>query len=195
MTPEKEIREGMVNEPDMGHEYDGIRELDHRLPNWWQATFYLSIVFAFAYWAYFHIMGAGPLQMERYEQELARAEAAAAERAGDREAISDELLLAYSADEGRMASGQQTYTQFCAACHGAQGEGGIGANLTDEFWIHGGAPLDILKVVSEGVPTAGMPAWRSVLGEQKTEEVAAFVLSLRGKNLPGKEAQGERWEE
>lgn len=197
MTPEKDIRphEPFDNEPDMGHDYDGIRELDHRLPNWWLAIFYLSIVFSFGYWAYYHVMGAGPLQYEAYEMEMAAAEEAAAARAGDRDELSNELLLAFSEDTTKTAAGEQTYQQFCAACHGAQGEGGIGANLTDAYWIHGNQPMEIHGVIAEGVATAGMPAWKGVLGDKKMEEVTAFVLTLRGKNVPGKEPQGEKREE
>lgn len=197
MTPEQKIETGepLATEPDMGHEYDGIRELDNRLSNWWLAIFYLSIVFSFGYWAYYHVLDAGPLQMEAYEQEMARAEAAAAARAADREALTDELLVSWSEDGAKVGAGQATYTQFCAACHGPGGEGGIGPNLTDAYWLHGGAPLEIMKVISEGVATAGMPAWKGVLGDQKMEEVTAYVLTLRGKNLPGKEPQGEKVEE
>lgn len=197
MTPEKKIgtSESLATEPDMGHDYDGIRELDNRLPNWWLAIFYLSIVFSFGYWAYYHVLEAGPLQMEAYELEMARAEAAAATRSSDRGSLSNEMLLALSEDEERVGAGQQTYAQFCAACHGSNGEGGIGANLTDDYWIHGASPMEILGVVSEGVATAGMPAWKGVLGDRKIEEVTAYVLTLRGKNLPGKEPQGEKLEE
>jgi len=197
MTPEKELtaREAMAAEPDMGHDYDGIRELDHRLPNWWLAIFYLTIIFSFGYWAYYHVMRAGPLQYEAYEMEMAAAEAAAAARAGDRGELTDEVLLAYSQDATKVAAGQQTFQQFCVACHGAQGEGGIGANLTDPYWIHGNKPLEIHAVIADGVATAGMPAWKSVLGDRKLEEVTAFVLTLKGKNLPGKEPQGEKRED
>lgn len=196
MTPEQKIEtmDPVASEPDMGHDYDGIRELDNRLPNWWLAIFYLTIVFSFGYWAYYHVLKAGPLQMEAYELEMARAEAAAAERGGG-EALTDEVLLAYAEDEAKVNAGQVTFAQFCAACHGPSGEGGIGANLTDPYWIHGGSPLEILEVVSEGVATAGMPAWKGVLGKQKVEEVTAFVLTLKGKNLPGKGPEGERLEE
>lgn len=196
MTPEKKI-ENMepVTEPDMGHDYDGIRELDNKLPFWWQAIFYLTIIFSFGYWAYYHVLEAGPLQMERYEIEMAQAEAAAEARSAGKEALSDELLLAYSQDTAKVSAGQADYAAYCAACHGANGEGGIGPNLTDAYWIHGASPMEIHKVISEGVATAGMPSWKGVLGDSKVEQVAAYILTLKGKNLPGKEPQGEKVEE
>lgn len=178
------------SEPLMGHEYDGIRELDHKLPNWWLATFYLAIVFSFGYWGYYHILEAGPLQMDEYRIEMAQAEAAAAARAEARGVVTDEMLAALGQDAAATAAGQVVYTQFCAACHGGQGEGGIGPNLTDDAWIHGGKPTEILHVVEQGVPAAGMPAWKPVLGSEKVEQVTAFLLTLKGKNVPGKAPQG-----
>lgn len=178
------------NEPDMGHEFDGIRELDNRLPNWWLATLYLSIVFSFGYWMYYHVFQAGPLQMDEYHQEMARAEEAAAALAEARGAIDDDTLVGMAGDGQQTAEGQIVYSQYCAACHGAQGEGGIGPNLTDKHWIHGGQPTKILEVVSTGVPAAGMPAWKPMLGNSKVEQVTAYLLTLKGKNLPGKAPEG-----
>lgn len=184
-------REEVDADLDMGHDYDGIRELDHKLPNWWLATFYLVIVFSFGYWGYYHILEAGPLQMEAYQIEMAQAEEAAAARAAERGEITDESLLALQDDAAVVSAGQTTYTQFCAACHGGQGEGGIGPNLTDDAWLHGGKPTDILQVVEQGVPAAGMPAWKPVLGAEKVEQVTAFLLTIKGQNVPGKAPEGQ----
>lgn len=184
-----------AEEPDMGHDFDGIRELDNKLPNWWLATFYLAIVFSFGYWAWYHILDAGPLQMEAYEMEMARAAEAAESRRAARGEVGDEALAALSEDAAVVSSGQAIYGQFCAACHAAGGEGSIGPNLTDAYWIHGGSPKEILKVVSDGVAAAGMPSWRPVLGDEKVEQVTAFLLTLKGKDLPGKEPQGEKSED
>lgn len=177
-------------EPDMGHEFDGIRELDNRLPNWWLATLYLSIVFSFGYWMYYHVFQAGPLQMDEYHQEMARADEAAAALAEARGAVDDDTLVAMAADGTQTAEGQVVFGQYCAACHGAQGEGGIGPNLTDKNWLHGGKPTQILEVVASGVPAAGMPAWKPILGNSKVEQVTAYLLTLKGKHLPGKAPEG-----
>ena len=74
---------------------------------------------------------------------------------------------------------------------GEQGQGVIGPKLTDEAWIHGtGELLHIYKTVSDGVPAKGMPSWRMQLSAVQVRELAAFVGTLRGKNLPGKAPEG-----
>jgi len=179
------------NEPlDTGHDYDGIREYDNALPNWWLATLYLSIVFAFGYWMYYHVIGTGQLQMEAYHAEMALAEAQQAERAAARGAVGDDELLAMASDGAKVDAGKAEYTTYCVACHGMSGEGGIGPNLTDDHWLHGAKPTEILKVISEGVPSKGMASWGPVLGADKVEKLTAFVITLKGKNVPGKAPEG-----
>ena len=119
--------------PDTGHDYDGIREYDNRLPNWWLATLYISIVFAFGYWAYYHVLSAGPLQHEEYQAEMAQAAKAAEAQAALRGAATDESLAAIMADTAAMEDAKATFSQYCAACHAASGEGMIGPNLTDRY--------------------------------------------------------------
>ncbi|HWV37375.1 MAG TPA: cbb3-type cytochrome c oxidase N-terminal domain-containing protein [Vulgatibacter sp.] len=177
--------------PDTGHNYDGIREYDNRLPNWWLATLYLTIIFAFGYWAYYHVLSMGPLQHEAYLAEMEEAARAAEAHAASRGAATDESLAAMISDAAAMDEARATFGQYCAACHAANGEGSIGPNLTDAYSIHGHRPTEILKVIGEGVPAKGMPAWGDVLGTRKVEQLAAFVASLEGKNLPGKAPEGE----
>ena len=177
--------------PDTGHDYDGIREYDNRLPNWWLATLYITIVFAFGYWAYYHVLSMGPLQHEQYLAEMDQAAKAAEAQAAQRGAATDESLAALVSDAAAMDDAKATFGQYCAACHAANGEGAIGPNLTDAHWLHGGKPTDILKVITDGVPSKGMAAWGQMLGAQKVEHLAAFIVTLKGKNLPGKAAEGE----
>ena len=91
-----------------------------------------------------------------------------------------------------MQAGAGLYAAVCAACHGDQGQGLIGPNLTDAYWIHGGAPEDVYRVIHEGVPANGMPAWEGMLSQEEQAQAMAFVLSLQGTNPPNpKEPQGE----
>ena len=74
-----------------------------------------------------------------------------------------------------VAAGQAAYAA-CASCHGQNLEGGIGPNLKDAEWIHGGDEASVVKTISEGVAAKGMPAWGPILGPDKVAKVAAFIL-------------------
>ena len=171
------------------HVYDDIEEADNNLPAWWLLTFYGAIAFGFVYWFYYHEYGIGELQPEKY------AEAVAAEEA-KRSVVTDESLQALTNDQSAVASGEQIFTAQCVACHNtnAQGREGLGPNLTDKYWIHGGAPTDIYATVTNGVATKGMPPWAPILGEKGVKDVVAYVLTLRNTEVPGKAPEGELWE-
>ena len=176
----------------MDHDYDGIREYDNRLPNWWLWILFGSIIFSLGYWLFFHTFGIGKLSAERYEAEMI---AAAEARLGGAGELSDESLILASSIPDRVEAGRQLYAQHCVACHATQGEGLVGPNLTDAYWIHGGRPMDIYKTISEGVIAKGMAAWERQLGPQRVQTLAAYVLTLRSKNLPGKAPEGQPYTE
>ena len=91
-----------------------------------------------------------------------------------------------------VAAGKDVYATNCFPCHGQHGEGGIGPNLTDDYWIHGGKSSDIVRVISNGVPDKGMTSWLPILGENRVVQLAAFIISLHGTSPPGAKApQGE----
>lgn len=175
----------------LDHAYDGIREYDNRLPNWWQYILYGSIVFSVGYWLVFHIYTTVPLPHGRYDEEMAKAaEVQLAKMAGQE--LTDDALQLMSTIPDRVSAGQQLFQQFCVVCHGASGEGNVGPNLTDEYWLHGPAPLQIHETVTHGVLDKGMAAWGSQLGPARVQQVVAYVLTLKGKNVPGKQPQGEK---
>jgi cytochrome c oxidase cbb3-type subunit 3 len=174
------------------HEVDGIQEYDNKLPNWWLYTLYGTIAFAALYWYHYESGGFGKSPAEKYREEMDRALAAQASQLQVGEAT-PEALLALAKDPNAVALGKQVFLSTCAACHRADGGGSVGPNLTDDFWLHGGAPDQIYKTISTGVPNKGMPAWQPQLGALKTQAVTAYVLGLRGTNVPGGKApQGER---
>lgn len=192
MSDQNESLEDQAHVPDQvyDHDFDGIQEYDNRLPNWWLAILYGSIVFALGYWLVFHTFGIGKLPIERYElnmQAAAEAELARLAESG----LSDEMLLAMSAMPERTTEGQQLFAQYCVVCHSRSGEGLVGPNLTDSYWIHGARPLDIHRTVTDGVPAKGMAAWGRQLGPKRVHAVVAYVLTLKGKNIPGKAPEGE----
>lgn len=172
------------------HEYDGIREYDNRLPNWWLYTLYGTIVFAVLYWGFYHTWGFGALPHEQYVQEMAEAAELQLARMDGKE-LSNESLKLMAAVPERVDRGRAIFTQFCIVCHEADGSGKIGPNLTDRYWLHGSQPLEIYHTVTTGVPEKGMAAWGPQLGPARVEDVVAFVMTLKGKNLPGKAPEGE----
>jgi len=182
------------NEPNvdrvLDHDYDGIQEYDNRLPNWWLYTLWGAIVFGVFYWLYFQTTGVGILPGERYELDMAKAAEAQLAAMEGQELTDDSLLLMADVSD-RVAEGQELFKQFCVVCHLDQGQGSVGPNLTDNYWIHGGKPTQIHTTITVGVPDKGMAAWGNQLGPKRVLDVTAFVLTLKGTNVPGKEPQGE----
>jgi len=168
------------------HVYDDIEEEDNHLPNWWLAILFGAIVFGFAYWFVYEITAAAPGPLAAFRIETAEA----AKRRAEAAPVSNESLAVLARDEKTLAEGKQIFVSTCAPCHGAQAQGVVGPNLTDKFWLHGGAPLDIHKSITNGYPDKGMRPWAPVLGAVRVRSVAAFVISLRGQNLPGRPPQG-----
>ena len=156
------------------HSYDGIREYDKRLPNWWLWTFYVTIIFAVIYWLYYFTTGVGPDDPTALARELARIETAKLEAVAT---LSDDALWKMSRNDAFVAAGRATFETTCATCHNLKLTGGIGPNLLDQQWIHGGKPTEIFHTVTTGVPAKGMPTWGPVLGTKKITEVVAYILS------------------
>ncbi|MCB2212553.1 c-type cytochrome [bacterium] len=91
-----------------------------------------------------------------------------------------------------IAAGKGIYDQYCFSCHGRVGEGGIGPNLTDEYWINGGRFADVVHTIKKGVPINGMIAWERSLSPEQIIQVASYVETLRGTDPPnGKAPQGD----
>ncbi|MEP2275146.1 MAG: cbb3-type cytochrome c oxidase N-terminal domain-containing protein [Reichenbachiella sp.] len=178
----------------LDHDYDGIKELDNHLPPWWKYMFYASIVFAVIYLYMYHISGSLPLQTQEYE--IAMAEAQANMSSAEEGSSVDESNIVFSDDPVVLASGKTVYERNCVACHKAAGEGGIGPNLTDEYWLHGGSVQDIYNTVKNGVPDKGMIAWKDVLSPAKMNDVTSYIHTLKGTNPANAKApQGELYKE
>ncbi|MBS1149155.1 MAG: cbb3-type cytochrome c oxidase subunit [Myxococcaceae bacterium] len=105
--------------------------------------------------------------------------------------LTNELLIAAGNDPAVLAEGKQLFTTACIACHGPEGQGLVGPNLTDSAWINGSAPVTIHRSISKGNPDKGMVPFENLLGDRQVRKVTAFVLSLKGKNLPGKPPEGK----
>jgi cytochrome c oxidase cbb3-type subunit III len=156
------------------HTYDGIQEYDKRLPNWWLFTLYGAIVFSVGYWAYFHWTDHMEKGWVRVQSQIEAIRLAALAQGEPPDGLQ---LWNFSRDLNIVSAGEKTFMSSCAACHGTDLKGGIGQNLTDAEWVHGGTPMDIFNVIQAGVADKGMPAWGPLLGQQRIAEVTAFIIS------------------
>ena len=184
------------NEILMDHDYDGIRELDNNLPPWWKYGFYVTILFGVIYLIHYHVVGSGDLQLTEYTNEMAAAEAQLAEYRAAQANMVDEANLAALDDPARIEAGKKVFMDNCKICHGEYGEGNIGPNFTDKYWIHGGGIANVYNTIKTGVPDKGMISWANQLTPGQIHEVASYILTLEGSNPPvkQKEPQGDLWE-
>jgi cytochrome c oxidase cbb3-type subunit III len=183
---------------DTGHSYDGIRELDNRAPAWFTFSFLSTIAFGILYLYVYHGSKSAPLQIEEYEiAELEAKKEAAAYLSTQANKIDENSVVMMGAND--IANGKLLFTEKCAACHQAHGgsmAGGVGPNLTDDYWIHDGSIKGIFKTIKYGWPEKGMISWKDQLSPSQMSQVASYVKSLKGTNPAGaKEPQGELYTE
>ncbi len=179
----------------LDHSYDGIVELDNFMPPWLKYMFYGTILFAVVYVFNYSILGLGKTQIEEYEEELRIAAVRAEERMALAEAEIDETTVQFDASGPSINAGQSLYDANCAACHARDGGGGVGPNLTDNYWIHGGSISDIFTVVKYGVIEKGMIPWEDQLSPLEMQQVSSYVMTLVGTTPANpKEPQGELYE-
>jgi cytochrome c oxidase cbb3-type subunit 3 len=177
----------------LDHDYDGIKELDNKVPPWFNYLFYGTIGIAVVYMLVFHVFHVKPLMLDEYLSELKAAEVQREEliKTG---ALINEKTVTLLTDVQSLESGKNTFTTNCTPCHGMKGEGTVGPNLTDDNWIHGGGINNIFATIKNGVPAKGMISWQSLLNPKKIQEVASYVISLHGTNPPnGKPPEGEKY--
>lgn len=183
---------------DTGHNYDGIRELDNITPPWFTLAFGFSILFAFVYMYRYHVAKASPLMIEEYNMEVAKAEAAEYVRLAQQANKVDENNIQMLSD-AEIAMGKGLFTEKCKACHGDNGAsmpGGVGPNLTDDHWLHGGSLKDIFKTIKYGVPAKGMIAWQDQLSASQIAQLTSYIKSIKGTvSSGGKEPQGDLFNE
>ncbi len=153
-----------------GAEADGIEEYDNPLPDWWVGLFWFTIIFAFGYTLHYHVIA-----------HRSQTKALAAEMAAAKAKWPGGATAAFVPTPALAKAGEAIFKTNCVACHGEDLHGKIGPNLTDDVWIHGGRPQDIVNTITNGVPPKGMPTWGPILGPEKVREVASYVISMHGK--------------
>jgi cytochrome c oxidase cbb3-type subunit 3 len=165
---------------DLGHDYDGIRELDNRLPPWWLYGFYCTIIFACVYLWRYHVSHSAPLSGEEFAISVKRAEASKAEFLKKAANNVDENSVKLMVSAADLGAGKIVFESTCFACHGKHGEGGVGPNLTDEYWLHGGDIKDIFRTIKYGWPDKGMKSWKDDYSPLQIAQIASYVKSLGG---------------
>jgi len=176
----------------LDHDYDGIKELDNNLPPWWKYGFYLTIIVSFIYIINYHITRTSPLQAEEYRLSVQKAEAQIAEYMKTSANNVDENSVKLLTDAADIQAGKDLFLSTCSACHGRAGEGGVGPNLTDDYWLHAGSVKEIFKTIKFGYPDKGMKAWKDDYSPIQIAQMTSYIKTLRGTNPANpKEKQGE----
>lgn len=169
------------------HVFDGIQEYDQKLPNWWLFTLYITMVwFVIAWFVYYQTPVRTLTDEERVDSRIAVIEEKKkAELEAMLASLSNESLKEMSADSTHTGAGRAIFETKCAACHGVDLSAKLngaplpGVPLNDTEWKYGGAPLEIMKLVTEGSPdlTKGMIAWKTQLSASEIAQVVAYILS------------------
>ncbi|MBK7211825.1 MAG: c-type cytochrome [Bacteroidales bacterium] len=204
-TDEKNIHHG---EPEIdeltknrflgGHEYDGIRELDNKLPSWWVWLFIITVVFSAVYLLGYQVAGWWPSQKAEYEKEMAQL--AEMKKSAPQNNVDVATMLPL-ADAASLDAGKETFKKICSTCHGMNGQGLVGPDMTDEYWIHGDSLnnkvtiQDLYKVVITGVLEKGMISYKDQLSPVQIQQVLSYIISLQGTKPAGAKApQGRKYD-
>jgi cytochrome c oxidase cbb3-type subunit 3 len=174
----------------LDHDYDGIQELNHPLPRWWNAIFYISIVFGIFYFVKYQFLKAPNLR-EEFQVEYGKVLEAQAEYKRLTSAFKPDMYAAVANPDG-IKKGEEVFVNNCLPCHAEKGAGDVGPNLTDNYWLVAkGTPETIYNVVYNGSEENGMPPWNEVLSSEEIYLAVSYVMSLKNTFQKGKEPQGE----
>jgi cytochrome c oxidase cbb3-type subunit 3 len=181
---------------DLGHDYDGIRELDNRLPPWWLYGFYICIIFSCIYLWRYHVTHTAPSSLEELAEVMKKADAEKENYLKKAANNVNENTVTYLSDASALDAGKKIFVTACAACHAADGGGTVGPNLVDEYWLHGGSISDVFKSIKYGWPEKGMKSWKDDYSPAQIAQLASYIKSIKGtKPATAKEPQGEVYQE
>ena len=185
----------------VGHEWDGIEELNTPLPRWWVFLFYACIAFAigyvFAYPAIPLLHGGTPglLGWTSRGTLASETDTASAARKPVLDALAvtpiEQLPAHPNLMQAAIAGGRAAFKVNCVQCHGAGAAGSIGyPNLNDDDWLWGGNLAEIQTTITHGIRYPGDPATHSslmpsfghdkILTPDQVDDAASYVRSLSG---------------
>ena len=190
-------RKGQTNDTETenttGHSYDGIEEYDNPLPKWWFYLYLGTCVFALGYLALYPGLGnyeglLGWTSTNQWEAEVQEAE----EKYGPIYAQFGETPIPELAqNEDAMKIGQRLFANNCSVCHGTAARGQVGfPNLTDDDWLWGGEPEQIVHTIANGrqgnmTPKGVMPN----MTNEQVDQVVNYVLSFSGREKDAEAAE------
>ncbi|WP_061038984.1 cytochrome-c oxidase, cbb3-type subunit III [Vibrio coralliirubri] len=210
---------GVEEGQDMGHEYDGIRELNNPLPKWWTYLFVSTIVFAAVYLALYPGLGnfkgllgwTSSNQTVRSVEESRSAIAAAqankqldayAKELDDADSYFGEAFRKLAHDENGLRSvpdiasdadaikvGQRLFLQNCSQCHGSDARGQKGFPNLTDDAWLYGGEPQAIVTTIMHGRVGQMPGWKDALGEEGVKEVVSYTLSLSGRSVNAREAE------
>jgi cytochrome c oxidase cbb3-type subunit 3 len=178
--------------PLTSHSYDGIQEFDNPMPAWWRRVFWATFAFSLGYFAHFQLTGNGASVEQSYAEDMREfRELQAAQALGEK--VTEEGLVRLMKDPVLMRDARTVFVARCVQCHADHGQGNIGPNLTDDYWLNGGGKLeDLYEIVSNGRTLKGMPNWGQKLRPIELAQVVAYVGTLSHTNVPGRAPQGNK---
>lgn len=161
-----------------GYEYDGITEYDNPCPAWLMYVFYFTVFLAIFFIGYHFGSSSKDEMLKAYMDKLQKSQSQALEQVPE---VSETKLVALLEEPAALSSGKEIFDGKCALCHGVVGEGLIGPNLIDNYWLHGtGKISDIAAAIRSGIPDKGMVAWQGRIPEENILQIAAYIKSLKG---------------
>lgn len=167
----------------LDHSYDGIREYDNPTPGWWWLIFHGTVVFSVFYFVFFQFSPDAWTNAQEHDMAVARNLRLQFGEIGDLKP-DEATLLKFMKDPKWLLVGKTVFAGRCVSCHGSNGSGLVGPNMTDDYYKNIKKITDIPTVISNGAANGAMPSWRNQLHPNEIVLTAAYIASLRGENLP-----------